>query len=104
MKARCQGAEGRHFGSGWVFLVTDPRWRGLDIVTTPNQDSALLPPGVRPAPLANDLGEHAHYLDRRDPRAEYLREWWRVVDWSAVGERPDAIRAGETGRLAGPAR
>ncbi|GAA0586738.1 superoxide dismutase [Craurococcus roseus] len=104
MKGRFDEAGAWHFGSGWVFLVTDPRGRGLDVVTTPDQDSVLLPPGGRPALLANDLWEHAYYLDHRNRRADYLREWWRVVNWGYVGERLDAIRAGGTGRLAGPAR
>ncbi len=103
LKARFDEADAKHFGSGWVFLVTDPRGQGLEVLTLLNQDSVLLLRG-RPTLLANDLGEHAYYLKHRNRRADYLRAWWDVVNWSYVGERLDAIRAGNQAALAGPAR
>lgn len=101
-KARFEEAAVRHFGSGWAFLCTGARGEGLEIVTLPNQDSVL---GLRkPALLANDLWEHAYYLKHRDRRTDYLRGWWEAVNWTTVGDRLEAVRAGEEQRLGGPAR
>jgi Fe-Mn family superoxide dismutase len=102
-RERFQQAGEEHFGAGWVWLVTGPRGQGLEIITTPNQDSVLLPSIGKPALLGNDLWEHAFYLKHRNRKAEYLKAWWEVVNWSHVRERLEAIRAGDMGRLAGPA-
>lgn len=69
------------FGSGWVWLQPD-----LEIVTTANQDS-LLSEG-KPAPILGlDVWEHAYYLDYKNKRDEYIKNWWNVVDWGFVAER-----------------
>ena len=101
-KTRFEEAGAKHFGSGWVFLVTHPGGQGLDILTLPNQDSVL--PLKRPALLANDVWEHAYYLKHRNRRADYLKGWWEVVNWTTVGARLDAIRSGNEAQLGGPAR
>lgn len=87
-KEQFEAAGAARFGSGWVWLVAD---RGaLEIVTTANQDN---PVTDGPVPLlGNDVWEHAYYLSYRNRRPEYLREWWRVVDWSRVAARFDAAR------------
>lgn len=92
----------KQFGSGWAFLSTTPRGEGLEILTLPNQDSVL--PLGKPGLLANDLWEHAYYLTYRNRRAEYLHDWFRIVNWTTIGERFDAIRRGDEHSLGGPAR
>ena len=102
LQAAFNDAGTRRFGSGWVFLATDPQGQGLEVISLPNQDSVL---GLhRPALLGNDLWEHAYYLTYRNRRADYLKAWWQVVNWSVVSDRLDAIRAGKTERLGGPAK
>lgn len=91
------------FGSGWAFLVTDPHGQALEIVALPDEGSVLLPPGGRPALLAADLWEHAYYPSFRQDRATWLRGWLGLVNWDYAEERLQAIRAGETDRLGGPA-
>jgi Fe-Mn family superoxide dismutase len=103
-RARFEEAGEEHFGSGWVWLATGPRGQGLEIITTPNQDSVLMPSIGKPALFGNDLWEHAYYLKHRNRREAYLKAWWEVVNWTYVGERLAAIRAGDMQRLAGPAR
>ena len=68
------------FGSGWTWLV----WNGkeLEIINTPNQDSPFSTGNI---PLLGiDLWEHAYYLLRQNRRAEYVENWWNVVNWKQI--------------------
>ncbi|MEO7386626.1 MAG: superoxide dismutase [Gammaproteobacteria bacterium] len=75
------------FGSGWVFLTWDPAKGELELEALPNQDSPWRQ-GLRPL-LPCDLWEHAHYLDYRNRRDEWVRDWWNLVDWRQVEKRLD---------------
>lgn len=79
------------FGSGWAF-VTVNRHGGLAVVQRPNQDSPLMD-GERVL-MGNDVWEHAYYLRYQNRRAEYVRNWWNVLDWGRIGERYLAAKAG----------
>lgn len=69
------------FGSGWVWLQPD-----LSLVSSPNQDNPIMTGG--PAPILGlDIWEHAYYLDYHNVRADYIKAWWDIVDWSAVAGR-----------------
>jgi Fe-Mn family superoxide dismutase len=72
-----------HFGSGWAWLVLD-RFGHLRVLSTPNQDSPLTL-GLIPI-LGIDVWEHAYYLKYQNRRAEYVENWWNVVNWEAVFE------------------
>ncbi|MDX1630797.1 MAG: superoxide dismutase [Thermoanaerobaculia bacterium] len=74
-------ATGR-FGSGWAWLVVDDD--GLDVESTPNQDSPLME-GKTPI-LGLDVWEHAYYLHYQNRRADYVQAWWNVVNWEQVSE------------------
>ena len=82
------------FGSGWAF-VTVTREGRLAIVQKPNQDSPLMD-GNRVL-MGNDVWEHAYYLRYQNRRAEYVRNWWNVLDWSRIGARYAAAKAGTLG-------
>jgi Fe-Mn family superoxide dismutase len=84
-------AGGRVFGSGWVFVTVTPDGK-LAIETRPNQDSPLMD-GKRVV-FGNDVWEHAYYLKYQNRRTEYLKAWWNVVNWSELGNRYAAARAG----------
>jgi Fe-Mn family superoxide dismutase len=85
-KADFEAAGGKHFGSGWVWLVAPRESTGpLEIMTTVGHDHPAMK-GLVPL-LLNDLWEHAYYLHYENRRADYLKAWWTVVDWNEASSR-----------------
>ncbi|MDD3165717.1 MAG: superoxide dismutase [Oscillospiraceae bacterium] len=72
------------FGSGYAWLCADRRGT-LSIVTTANQET---PQGLCLCPILNlDVWEHAYYLKHFNKRADYLTDWFHVVNWPAAEAR-----------------
>lgn len=69
------------FGSGWAWIVVNEE-KDLDVMTTANQDSPLMV-GKTPV-LGLDVWEHAYYLQHQNMRVNYVKNFWNVVNWSAV--------------------
>ena len=76
------------FGSGWAWLG----FKGgkLTVISMPNQDVPMME-GLDPL-LGIDVWEHAYYLKYQNRRAEYVSNWWNVVNWEAVASHYDYIK------------
>jgi superoxide dismutase, Fe-Mn family len=71
------------FGSGWVFLIINDDNK-LEIQKTSNADSPIFR-GITPI-LTMDVWEHAYYLKYQNKRAEYIDNYFKVIDWSNVAK------------------
>jgi len=73
-------------GSGWGWLVYDPKTSMLEIATLPNQDPVEATTGLKPL-LGIDVWEHAYYVDYRNVRPDYVKAIWDVINWKVVQDR-----------------
>jgi len=90
-KSQFADAGKNRFGSGWAWLYVDGKT--LKIGSTPNQDNPLMPVSdIKGFPLLGlDVWEHAYYLKYQNKRADYIENWWNVVNWEYVGKRFSSI-------------
>jgi Fe-Mn family superoxide dismutase len=82
-KEEFKSAAAAVFGSGYTWLIYD---RGrLKIVSTANQNSpvefCLCPI------LAVDVWEHAYFLKHYNLRADYIDDWFKVINWDIAEEK-----------------
>jgi superoxide dismutase, Fe-Mn family len=76
------------FGSGWAWLSADMSGN-LMIEKTSNADSPYLH-GRTPI-LTMDVWEHAYYLDFQNRRADYIKEFFSLINWVEVSKKYDNI-------------
>jgi superoxide dismutase, Fe-Mn family len=93
-KTRFSDAGKNRFGSGWAWLVTDNN-KKLNIGSTPNQDNPLMDISeLKGIPLLGlDVWEHAYYLKYQNKRADYITNWWNVINWDFVEKRYASVIA-----------
>lgn len=87
-KSKMSEAAMTRFGSGWAWLYLDGE-KKLQIGSTPNQDNPLMDVSpVKGSPLLGlDVWEHAYYLKYQNRRAEYVSNWFNLVNWKFVEGR-----------------
>ncbi len=76
------------FGSGWVNLVQTPTGE-LKIIQTANQDAIGMnfvqkQHGNNKLLLNLDVWEHAYYLDYQNRRADYIKNFFDIINWQFV--------------------
>ena len=87
-KLKFADAGTKRFGSGWAWLCVDGN-KKLVISSTPNQDNPLMDLSeTKGFPvLGLDVWEHAYYLKYQNKRADYINNWWALVNWDYVAKR-----------------
>ena len=78
------------FGSGWVWLILTPENK-LAITQTAGQDNPLMSDQTLTGTplLVIDVWEHAYYLQYQNRRAEWIENFWNIVNWNKILERID---------------
>ncbi|HOV80798.1 MAG TPA: superoxide dismutase [Bacillota bacterium] len=71
--------------SGWTILVWHPAWNRLELLTAEKHQDLTQWGGI--PVLVLDVWEHAYYLDYQYRRADYVKAWWRLVNWREVEKR-----------------
>ncbi|MEG1994799.1 MAG: superoxide dismutase, partial [Oscillospiraceae bacterium] len=71
------------FGSGWAWLVCD-KCGNLKIVKTANQETPLKD-RLKPL-LTIDVWEHAYYLDYQNRRADYVDQYFKIINWDRASK------------------
>jgi len=72
-------------GNGWGVLAYHPAFNRLYTLGVMNhQNLSVL--GAVPL-LLLDVWEHAYYLNYQNRRADYVSNWWNVVNWANAEER-----------------
>jgi Fe-Mn family superoxide dismutase len=91
-KTKLTEAAMTRFGSGWAWLYLDAG-KQLQIASTPNQDNPLMDSSpVKGIPILGlDVWEHAYYLKYQNRRADYIDNWFKVVNWEFVQKRYESV-------------
>jgi Fe-Mn family superoxide dismutase len=89
------------FGSGWCWAILKSNNR-IKIMTTSNQDNPkmnifltkdkneegniIYKPITGKIILGLDLWEHSYYLKYRNKRDDYIKNFWKVVNWKYIND------------------
>lgn len=83
-KEQFNKAAGTLFGSGWAWLARNQDG-SLQIIQESNAGNPLRK-GLKPL-LTCDVWEHAYYIDYRNKRPDYIKNFWEILDWEKVASR-----------------
>ncbi len=84
-KTKFNEAAKTRFGSGWAWLVKQQDGK-LAICSTANQDNPLMDISdcMGQPLLCLDVWEHAYYLKYQNKRADYINNFWNLINWNYV--------------------
>jgi Fe-Mn family superoxide dismutase len=83
-KEQFSKAAAGQFGSGWAWLVQEPKNGRLLIETTANAGCPLTENHL---PIMTcDVWEHAYYIDYRNARPKYIEAWCNLVNWDFANQ------------------
>lgn len=75
-------------GSGWCILAWNKIFNKLEILQIEkHQNLSIL--GSIPI-LVIDVWEHAYYLKYQNRRAEFVNNWWNLINWEDVNNKLSA--------------
>ena len=84
-------------GSGWAILAWDSLGQ-LPIIEQLYDHQGNLAAGSIPL-LMLDMWEHAFYLQYRNVKADYVKAWWNVANWTDVTRRFTTARTATPGLI-----
>ncbi len=91
LKAHFSAAATQVQGNGWGVLAYEPIARRLIVLQARNHQLNVAW-GAIPL-LVLDVWEHAYYLKYKNVRADYVKAFWSVVNWSAVDQWYALVKA-----------
>jgi Fe-Mn family superoxide dismutase len=77
-------------GSGWGALAWEPLGKQL-VVEQVYDHQGNIGNGTVPL-LVLDMWEHAYYLQYKNVKADWVKAYWKLVNWEDVGERLRSVR------------
>jgi len=77
-------------GSGWGALGWEPLGRRL-VVEQVYDHQGNIGNGTVPL-LVLDMWEHAYYLQHENVKEDWVKAFWKLVDWSDVAKRFSSVR------------
>jgi superoxide dismutase, Fe-Mn family len=72
-------------GVGWALLIWSPQAKHLEILQS--ERHMMLTQWDTIPLLVLDVWEHAYYLQYKNNRADYVKNWWNLVNWHDVNTR-----------------
>ncbi|MDR3202401.1 MAG: superoxide dismutase [Bifidobacteriaceae bacterium] len=85
-------------GSGWAMLAWEPLAGRLLVEQVYDHQSNVVSAAV--PLLLLDMWEHAFYLDYQNVKADYVKAFWNIVDWSNVADRLARAQSATAGLIA----
>ncbi|MGH8495600.1 MAG: superoxide dismutase [Gammaproteobacteria bacterium] len=82
-------------GSGWAALAWEPLGERL-IVEQIYDHQGNVGQGSVPV-LVCDMWEHAYYLQFQNTKADWVKAFWKLVNWEDVAQRVEKVRRLELG-------
>ncbi|MFA4995912.1 MAG: superoxide dismutase [Patescibacteria group bacterium] len=80
-------------GSGWAALAYCRKTKRPMIMQIEKHNLNIYP--MFSILLVLDVWEHAYYLDYQNKRADFINNFWEILNWDAVSKRFDEVRSKE---------